>query len=74
MITSNLPFEEWTEIFGTERLTGALPDRLTHHVNIVETNVESCRLNPSRARFAGRIGCSLQVRQRFQQPSPFTDC
>jgi hypothetical protein len=29
MITSNLPFDEWTETFGTERLTGALLDRLT---------------------------------------------
>ena len=29
LITSNLPFEEWTETFGTERLTGALLDRLT---------------------------------------------
>ena len=32
IITSNLPFDEWTEIFGSERLTGALLDRLTHHV------------------------------------------
>jgi DNA replication protein DnaC len=30
LITSNLPFEEWTETFGSERLTGALLDRLTH--------------------------------------------
>lgn len=36
LITSNLPFDEWTETFGSERLTGALLDRLTHHVNIVE--------------------------------------
>ena len=36
LITSNLPFDEWTETFGTERLTGALLDRLTHHVNILE--------------------------------------
>jgi len=50
LITSNLPFEEWTEIFGTERLTGALLDRLTHHVNILEMNGESYRLNQSRAR------------------------
>jgi hypothetical protein len=34
MITSNLPFDEWTETFGSERLTGALLDRLTHHVHI----------------------------------------
>jgi len=44
MITSNLPFDEWTETFGTERLTGALLDRLTHHVNILEMNGESYRL------------------------------
>ena len=31
LITSNLPFDEWTETFGSERLTGALLDRLTHH-------------------------------------------
>jgi hypothetical protein len=28
-VTSNLPFDEWTEVFGSERLTGALLDRLT---------------------------------------------
>jgi len=50
LITSNLPFEEWTETFGTERITGALLDRLTHHVNILEMNGESSRLNKSRAR------------------------
>src|SRR6056297_298010 len=52
LITSNFPFEEWTETFGTERLTGALLDRLTHHVNILEMNGESYRLNQSRARLA----------------------
>jgi DNA replication protein DnaC len=50
LITSNLPFEEWTETFGTERLTGALLDRLTHHVNILEMNGESYRLNQNRSR------------------------
>ena len=50
LITSNLPFDEWTETFGTERLTGALLDRLTHHVNILEMNGESYRLAQSRAR------------------------
>ncbi len=50
LITSNLPFEEWTETFGSERLTGALLDRLTHHVHIVEMNGESYRLAHSSAR------------------------
>jgi len=50
LITSNLPFDEWTETFGSERLTGALLDRLTHHVNILEMNGESYRLSQSRAR------------------------
>ncbi len=50
MITSNLPFDEWTEIFGAERLTGAILDRLTHHVNILEMNGESYRLKESRQR------------------------
>ena len=50
IITSNLPFDEWTEIFGSERLTGALLDRLTHHVHILEMNGESYRLKESRSR------------------------
>lgn len=48
LITSNLPFEEWTETFGSERLTGALLDRLTHHVSILAMNGESYRLAQSR--------------------------
>jgi len=48
IITSNLPFDEWTEVFGSERLTGAMLDRLTHHVHILEMNGESYRLNQSR--------------------------
>ena len=44
IVTSNLPFDEWTSVFGSERLTGALLDRLTHHVHILEMNGESYRL------------------------------
>ena len=46
--TRNLPFEEWTEVFGPEHLTGALLDRLTHHVHILEMNGDSFRLKQSR--------------------------
>jgi len=48
MVTSNLPFNEWTEVLGSERLTGALLDRLTHHVHILEMNGESYRLKESK--------------------------
>jgi DNA replication protein DnaC len=44
MVTSNLTFEEWTEVFGSARLTGALLDRLTHRCHILEANGESYRL------------------------------
>jgi len=50
IVTSNLPFDEWTSVFGSERLTGALLDRLTHHVHILEMNGDSYRLNQSRRR------------------------
>jgi DNA replication protein DnaC len=50
IVTSNLPFDEWTSMFGSERLTGALLDRLTHHVHILEMNGDSYRLKVSRAR------------------------
>lgn len=50
IVTSNLPFDEWTSIFGNQRLTGALLDRLTHHVHILEMNGESYRLRQSKAR------------------------
>ena len=48
IITSNLPFDEWTEVFDSERLTGALLDQLNHHVHILEMNGESYRLKHSR--------------------------
>jgi DNA replication protein DnaC len=50
IVTSNLPFEEWTCVFGSERLTGALLDRLTHHVHILELNGDSYRLKQSKSR------------------------
>jgi DNA replication protein DnaC len=48
LVTSNLPFAEWTEVLGSERLTGALLDRLTHHVHILEMNGDSFRLKQSK--------------------------
>ena len=50
LVTSNLPFDEWTSVLGAERLTGALLDRLTHHVHILEMNGDSYRLKASQRR------------------------
>ena len=54
LVTSNLPFNEWTEAFQSERLTGALLDRLTHHVHILEMNGESYQLKDSKRRRSGK--------------------
>jgi DNA replication protein DnaC len=44
-----VPFEERTSVFGSQRLTGALLDPLTHHVHILELNSESYRLKQALA-------------------------
>jgi DNA replication protein DnaC len=61
IVTSNLPFEEWTGVFGSERLTGALLDRLTHHVHILELNGESYRLKHSKSRRRARSAPAQQL-------------
>ena len=50
IFTTNLPFEAWTEVLGSERLTGALLDRLTHRVHIIEANGDSYHLRDSQQR------------------------
>jgi len=50
IVTTNLPFESWAEVMGSERLTGALLDRLTHRVHILEANGESYRLRDAKRR------------------------
>ena len=48
LVTTNLPFADWPQIFaGDERMAGALLDRLTHHVHILEIIGDSYRLNAS---------------------------
>jgi DNA replication protein DnaC len=56
IVTTNLPFEDWTEVMGSERLTGALLDRLTHRIHILEANGDSYRLRQSRHRLKHRDG------------------
>jgi DNA replication protein DnaC len=48
LVTTNLPFENWTEVLGSERLTGATLDRLTHRCKIIETKGESYRLQDAK--------------------------
>src|SRR5262249_18511375 len=50
VVTTNLPFEQWPEVLGSERLTGAALDRLTHRCTILETGGESYRLRDARRR------------------------
>lgn len=54
IVTSNLPFENWTEVLGSERLTGATLDRLTHRCHILETRGESYRLQDAKRRRRAR--------------------
>ena len=54
LVTTNLPFENWTEVLGNERLTGAALDRLTHRCHILETKGESHRLKEAKRRRGGR--------------------
>jgi len=54
IVTTNLPFENWTEVLGSERLTGATLDRLTHRCHIIECNGESYRLKDAKKRRSPR--------------------
>ena len=57
IVTTKLPFEEWTEVPGSERLTGATLDRLTHRCTILETGRENYRLRGSAQAASGEIWC-----------------
>ena len=50
IVTTNLPLEPWTAVFGSERLAGATLDRLTHRCQIIETKGESYRLRDAKAK------------------------
>ena len=54
IVTTNLPFENWTEVLGSERLTGATLDRLTHRCHILETRGDSYRLREAKRRRGGK--------------------
>ena len=54
IVTTNLPFENWPEVLGNQRLTGAALDRLTHRCHIIETNGESYRLKDAKRRASSK--------------------
>ena len=64
IVTTNLPFENWPEVCGSERLTGAMLDRLTHRVHILEANGESYRLRQSKRRL------KRPAKPEGQEPGP----
>jgi DNA replication protein DnaC len=66
IVTTNLPFEEWKEVLGSERRTGGTMDRLTHRCTISETGRESDRLREARRRRRGAAG-------RDPAPAPIDD-
>ena len=53
IMTTNLDFSQWPQVFGSEQLTGALLDRLTHHAHILTMNGESFRFRESMSRKEG---------------------
>jgi DNA replication protein DnaC len=61
IVTTNLPFEQWPEVLGSERLTGAVLDRLTHRCHILESNGESYRLKDARRRIGKKAAGKTPV-------------
>jgi len=71
IITSNLGFADWTQIFGEPTLTAALLDRLTHKAHIVTCDWESYRLKES---LEGKGICSAKRGKVTQKTAPTTEC
>jgi DNA replication protein DnaC len=66
VITTNLPFSEWTSIFPDPRLCKAVVDRLTHRSHIIDTGKESIRLEEALT----RKGMSRRIKKDSPEPTP----
>ena len=63
VLTTNLPFEQWTEVLGSERLVGATLDRLAQRCHILEATGESYRLRDAKRRQATGPGAKGRRRE-----------
>lgn len=68
IMTKNLPFEQWTDVLGSERLAGSTLDRLTHHCHIPEAKNESFRLRDARKEATTRHRSALPCKS-LEQPA-----
>jgi DNA replication protein DnaC len=65
MITTNLGFSEWAQVFADAKMTTALLDRLTHHCHIVETGNQSWRFKQSSAKAGGNANAKVKVKSEL---------
>ncbi len=70
IVTTNLPFENWTEVLSSERLTGATLDRLTHRCHILEASGECYRLRDAKRRKRPVRSSRDDTKTKQERPTP----